>query len=148
MTLPAPPVTLRADAAARTLTVSFPTGAPRRAVWAALTDLGSVGAWLTPAAAAGGGRYVLTFDHEGHRHNKVFEVVECVPGRSLSGVLHDPGFPDSRLSAEIGPRGLALVHSDVPAELDEGYRAGWPFYLGRLAAALEQDAPAPPGTPE
>ncbi|MFY7070354.1 SRPBCC domain-containing protein [Nocardiopsis changdeensis] len=147
MTLPTPAVSLESDDSDRTLTLSFPTDASPRAVWSALTDLDSVAAWLAPAADAGGGRYVLTFEHGGRRHDKVFEVVDCVPGHSLSGVLHDPGHPDSLLSAALTEGGFSFVHSDVPEELAEGYRAGWPYYLGRLAAALGSGPAGRAGSP-
>ncbi|WP_306369338.1 SRPBCC domain-containing protein [Nocardiopsis sp. CC223A] len=147
MTLPTPAVSLESDGSDRTMTLSFPTDASPGAVWSALTDLDSVGSWLAPAAPAGDGRYVLTFEHEGRRHDKVFEVVACVPERSLSGVLHDPGHPDSLLSATLTEGGFSFTHSDVPEELVEGYRAGWRYYLGRLAAALGPGSAGRAGSP-
>ncbi|MDE3723228.1 SRPBCC domain-containing protein [Nocardiopsis sp. N85] len=139
MTVPLSPVSMDVDVPSRTLALSFPFDTAPERVWSALTDLASVGAWLAPAVAEGTDRYVLTFDHEGHVHDKVFEVAECVPGRTLTGVLHDPGHPDSVLSARIGKGTFTLTHTDVSEALIEGYSAGWPYYLGRLAGLLAED---------
>lgn len=116
-------------------------GAPEE-VWHAITQPAAVSSWFTRCRRIGQGQYALTFDEPEGPHTKKLVVLDCDQRSALRlrARLEDPGYNDSIVDVRLHEHPvteqtvtmLRLVHEQLPPELVDGYRTGWPGYLSAL----------------
>ncbi len=124
----------------RTVTFVRMLDAPPERVWAALTSVDDLAAWLAPATLEPrvGGAVRIEFD--GQDGLTTGTVLTWDPPRTLEHEWHYPGETGSVVRYDLvaveGGTELTLVHRLLRADQAAGYGAGWHAHLDALGALL------------